>query len=396
MLKNPPSGGSGTDAAIPKNLPATGTVMNTTVTGTGANQKKYVQVFIGYYKSTGTGTTSTTNPNGSATVVPSSPYKAPNPGQNFLYRQDTYAIVGTKVGGRFVVTGRKLHWEYGDPKTLYKYAPPQSGSTSENSGGGNGGGGSAGGASSSSDATTATANRPKTKLYCNPPLHSFAKGTDHFQYGNSKPSAARAKYRLGTITIPESVQGAQAELVKNKQLTKSWGFKFLYNPSAFGYSQNIDQSENALNYADYMNSTTPLLNAPSLSSYSLEAWLNRIPDMKKANQSKDYYSKDADIADLRQLWARGTEYDLDFLYRVMNGDPRKVPGWGVGNNMRADVGFIMQSYVVVKMGNGLYFQGYINSISVNHALLTDMMIPMLSSVSISITRLPDSILSFKA
>lgn len=209
--------------------------------------------------------------------------------------------------------------------------------------------------------------RPSGPLATNPSLHKMSKGIIHWD----RTIADSA--RLGVISLPSQIRSIQ-----NAKYSKNWGFRFLYNPTAYGYSQT---STDGVMPEQVTASRTDLL-IPATSSYSIELYLNRIPDMKKSNQSASYYSPRPAAYDLQQLWSRGTEYDLDFLYRVINGDPKTIVGWKKSSN----IGALIMQRVLLKMGSGLYVTGVINSINVQHVMFTDNMIPTFTTVTLDFTQ----------
>ena len=91
-------------------------------------------------------------------------------------------------------------------------------------------------------------------------------------------------------------------------------------------------------------------------------------------------STDEDI-DLKisQLLKYGTEADLEYLYRVVNGS-----GWkGIGGRETSNMGYLMPALIRVDLGQQK-FVGVVSSIQVNHIAFTRDMIPIRSDVSISI------------
>jgi hypothetical protein len=226
--------------------------------------------------------------------------------------------------------------------------------------------------SSGSKGNSGTKSAPKTGLYTNPPLHAVTLGRS--PYFNATNSTTR---RLGLISVPD-----QQMQVPGAVFSKKWGFRFQYNPTSVIYSQDQNASIDPKQIAA---SNTRLL-IPGTTSYAIELYLNRIADMKKSLQQDKYYTPRPLHTDLQQIWLRGTEYDLDFLYRVINGDPVNVKGW----RKTANTGLLFKQRVDMRIGDGLFISGTIDHIDVTHVMFTEMMVPTLTKVSLQVTQMiPD-------
>jgi hypothetical protein len=301
----------------------------------------------------------------------------------YTYRIDTYSNTSTDAGTQ-APTKSTIFTTYNDPYS-YGWTPAKSKKN---------GATVAAAATTKVDGEVVTlVDKPKstrggTDVF-NPPPHAFTRGNrgnEYFIEPLSLSSVALAKapsdaLRLGTITLGSKL--AQFASQGQLKFSEPWGFRFMYNPTTVGYSSTTDPSANAPSYEAMAASGTSLL-IPATSTYQLELWLNRIPDMKKGNQNAKYYGARADLTELQQLWKRGTEYDLDYLYRVLNGDPRTVLGWGA--HQSSNLGALFQRRVRLRIGEGFFVEGMINNITVNHLMLTDMMIPTLSQVTINFTQ----------
>ena len=183
-----------------------------------------------------------------------------------------------------------------------------------------------------------------------------------------------------------------------------YGFRFHYNP------QTIDQTigtlqgispELMMSGKDQANMITP----PTQSStISFQLYLNRIEDMNAlANvvhversaplitdaDSKNYYPEVVTQADREFIKDFGTMYDLEFLFKAVNGEMG-----GYTSPMRgvktADVGWLNGMAVEMHLGRKLRYLARIINISVKHILFTENMVPTLSVVTISAHRFHDT------
>lgn len=207
---------------------------------------------------------------------------------------------------------------------------------------------------------------PKGPLYTNPPIHSMTPGHKTPWETNVNRNA-----RLGIITLPSDIRQ-----ITGANYSRRWAFRFMYNPTFWGYS--LGSTTDSM--PEQINASLTDLLVPGTGSIQLELYLNREADL--VYRSPRYYSPRPSTATLRQLWYRGTEYDLDFLYRVINGDPKKVKGMKYPT---ANVGALIQQRVAIKLGTGLYTTGIINSIAVEHMMMNKMMVPTLTKVTLDFT-----------
>jgi hypothetical protein len=75
----------------------------------------------------------------------------------------------------------------------------------------------------------------------------------------------------------------------------------------------------------------------------------------------------------------GTESDLEYLYKTINGD-----GWtGIGGRDTSNIGYLMPALIRLDLGNQK-FVGVVSSVSVNHLAFTRNMIPIRSDVNITV------------
>jgi hypothetical protein len=82
---------------------------------------------------------------------------------------------------------------------------------------------------------------------------------------------------------------------------------------------------------------------------------------------------------IRELLLYGTEADLEYLYKVINGDK-----WtGVGGRNTSNIGYLMPSLIRIDLGQQK-FVGIISNISVNHLAFTKSMVPIRSDVNITV------------
>ena len=165
----------------------------------------------------------------------------------------------------------------------------------------------------------------------------------------------------------------------------------MYNPTSFSYSSasnnNVDWSR---------GSKDPTLLLTGNQSVEFELYINRIADMsflrgiKNISDTRSSYRRELYQEEIDGLLNRGTEYDIEFLYRVLNGDPLKNPLLfnPAYKGRTADFGFTTGIPCWLYLNDNLRYYGSVMNFRVNHVMFDLNMIPMLSVVSISFSRYP--------
>jgi hypothetical protein len=216
-------------------------------------------------------------------------------------------------------------------------------------------------------------------------------------YGNSKgviQMSAETAYYLGREQSKKGFKGKKSV---------PYGFKFHYNPNSIGmsYGTMTDMSpELLMSGRDKINPIVP----PGTGGFGFELMLNRLEDLSYINEDGSLKSPDNGFADqtdlsrklygeyvgqgaLKELWNKGTMYDLDFLFRALHG--------GQGDYMSSlrgktsDQGWLNGAAVEFHLGSNLRYLGRITSIDITHGVFNSRMVPLISYVSIKAARFYD-------
>ena len=122
--------------------------------------------------------------------------------------------------------------------------------------------------------------------------------------------------------------------------------------------------------------------------------LNRLGDMSYLDSNglispaiNPYPGNFNTAEDLQMIYKKGTMYDLEYLFRTING-PNAIYDSGL-NGKTADRGYLTGSQVELHLGDGLRYSVRIGSISINHTLFNDRMVPLVSNVQLSCHRYYD-------
>jgi hypothetical protein len=201
---------------------------------------------------------------------------------------------------------------------------------------------------------------------------------------------------LGTGKAPNKDKYSKAA-----DVNRFWGFRFLFNPQYISYSMNANSQ------VDWTrpNDNGALLVAPGIGGYiTLNILIDRVADMntmrewykssKGATLKRGPYPVDMDPEQCAGILYRGTEYDLEYLFRVLNGNPQSstLLGSNPGNSLEmltANLGYIAQLPFVFKVQDHMRYKVILSSLSIEHSMFTKEMIPIRSVVQIQLERIPD-------
>jgi hypothetical protein len=236
----------------------------------------------------------------------------------------------------------------------------------------------------------------------NPPPHKDARDQSHGEriaVGNNINIAAafgdKERGRIFQDANSAAVLNKSAQGLKNAAATKiainQWGFRFMYNPSTFKYDST---SNNAVDWT--LGSSDPATLLSGNSSVSFDVYINRIPDLKYLRLKNPEVSIDKVYPRLLEpeekagILNRGTEYDIEFLYRVLNGDPLKnsLLLSSKYDGVTSDFGYTTGVPCWLVLNENLRYYGSVASFSVNHMMFDLNMVPILSVVSITFARYP--------
>jgi len=185
-----------------------------------------------------------------------------------------------------------------------------------------------------------------------------------------------------------------------------FGFRFHYNPQFVTQSYGSISGISPELIESGKDKTNMITTPASSSAISITLYLNRIEDMnalatfaiqQPSNnapvnsdvKSLEYYPEVVSAADRKLIKDFGTMYDLDFLFKAINGEMGgyKSPLRGVTTG---DVGWLNGIAVEVHMGRKLRYLARVTNISVNHVQFTENMVPTLTTVVLTMARFHDA------
>jgi hypothetical protein len=251
---------------------------------------------------------------------------------------------------------------------------------------------------------------PSADMRWNPPPHKYSRDISLGErINNRKLTANQAKVAAAFSGLPMErgriFQDAAGAAILNKNpdklktvtsLTgpKQWGFRFMYNPQTISYST---ASNNSVDWT--LGSSDPATLLAGNSNVTFDIYINRIVDMtyladvklgKSGQSQQSMYTRNLDPVEIDGILNRGTEYDIEFLYRVLNGDPLKNPLLfnPAYKGETADFGYTTGVPCWLYLNENLRYYGSVASFNVNHVMFDLHMVPMLSVVSITFSRYP--------
>jgi len=188
-------------------------------------------------------------------------------------------------------------------------------------------------------------------------------------------------------------------------LNRFWGFRFLYNPQYVSYNMS---SNNKVDWTRPNENDAVLVASGIGGSITVNILLDRVADMNTMRAWKEsgktlslqgIYPTGMTDEQCAGILHRGTEYDLEYLYRVINGNPQQVTLMGLDPEdglelFSANMGYLTQLPFIFKVSERMRYKVIMQSISVEHSMFTREMIPIRSVVQINLERLPDLETSF--
>lgn len=228
----------------------------------------------------------------------------------------------------------------------------------------------------------------------NPPPHRASRSVTPMLFPGQSEAFAEKFQEFNTRGIifmdSDTAQHDNGTSYTRKDL---WGFQFMYNPTTISYTNSANTN------IDYTNNQDVALLLTGSQQFTISLLLNRVTDMGvvqpiarkyKKNQimivdTGENYNRKLDANEVQQLAARGTDFDLEFLYRVLNGDPLSSPQSDFDTS---DFGYISGMPVWIRLNNQMRYKGTIGAVTVNHVMFTRAMVPIMTEVSISFLRIP--------
>jgi hypothetical protein len=196
---------------------------------------------------------------------------------------------------------------------------------------------------------------------------------------------------------PGTDKGALNSSFQAKLGAQLYGFRFLFNPPNISWSASVN---NSVDWSMGNPNNAVIVGAGIGGQISFEILLDRVADMTVLKNFEGqglgvpHYPWTLTAEQAKNLKYRGTEYDLEYLFRVVNGKP--VPTTLLGRTGEVDfkletsnMGYIAGTPFIFIVNDRLRYKVMLSSLRVTHTMFTREMIPIRSAVEIVLERLPD-------
>lgn len=180
--------------------------------------------------------------------------------------------------------------------------------------------------------------------------------------------------------------------------TTKYGFKFLYNPNtvtmSWGSIMATDPVFEASGKDQFIPGTSNLVS----STIDFSLVINRIQDFTYINNTGliktnnnpygTFATKTGNPNDeFKQIYEKGTMYDIEYLFRTMHGSGAYVSYNSVlQGEITADPGWLPVRPIELHLGNKLRYRVRIAALSVNHTIFNARMVPILTTITVSCAR----------
>lgn len=189
----------------------------------------------------------------------------------------------------------------------------------------------------------------------------------------------------------------QISLSQNSALAldpQMYGFKFLYNPKEIAMSWGLQDKMDPEFIASGQDAFSVISAGLISSTVEITLLLNRIGDFSYINQDGyndgvdvSPYPETVEIEEVKEIYKKGTMYDLEYLFKTMNGPHATFIS--KLNGKTADRGWMRPTVVELHLGAGMRYRVRIRDMSVTHSIFNSRMVPILSSVHLVLGRFND-------
>lgn len=197
------------------------------------------------------------------------------------------------------------------------------------------------------------------------------------------------------------------QLIRTNKYPGKHAFQFHYNPGSISMGYEGFPDVDISMYVAQPPKVAAYGVAGSTISFSL--LINRMPDMKYIDPAqKDYkrrvkgrvpdykrdiYNRDPYIDkttgrnELKDIYNKGTMYDIDHFMRVMMGFT--LASALRGGEFTSDIGWLNPQPIELHLGAGLRYLVSVTSLNIEHVIFNERMVPLFSTIQITASRIPD-------
>ena len=204
-------------------------------------------------------------------------------------------------------------------------------------------------------------------------------------------------------TVDEIASSATDPWKKGQSLLsggKTYGFRFHYNPSTISMGVGISKNVNPALIISGRDTFQPFAGGDNPGAVNVTLYLNRIEDFTYLRQGSNgqfqlrpsapanlYEGRTPNQEELQGIATRGTEYDLEFLFRTIMGRPFPT----VLRGKTADLGMIWGTPCQLWLSRRMRYRGRVTNIQWSHRSFNRFMVPLWTEVNIAFARYPDAV-----
>lgn len=191
-----------------------------------------------------------------------------------------------------------------------------------------------------------------------------------------------------------SYQTGQTPRTAKPFFGKNYGFQFMYNPSQISMeytgAPNVDVAMQTSGTEKFNLMGT----SATQSTITFQILINRMFDMKYYTENgllnsagaRAYGTRVPSAAEQKAIYNMGTMYDVEYLLRTLLGYTLKSY---LRDGNTADMGYLGARPVELHLGKSLRYLGTVTSVSLDHRIFNERMVPLFTNVGITFARIPD-------
>lgn len=244
----------------------------------------------------------------------------------------------------------------------------------------------------------------------NPPLPSAKRQPWLSSYGKDKwneqislgSSVNGPGFIVPDPVVLQAVKGTSSDDGTWNPRTTTYGFRFHFNPPNLAEAYTRPMDVNYLRYIQAISMADRPMITPKTGAYSnielllarredvryMRGWENMSQAQRTELISRVYPVGAINLEQAGQIYEKGTMADIEYLFRVLNGDPFQT--W---HGESSNFGMLMPTMVNVFFGDSLgarKMRAVINNVSWVHQQFAPGMVPVYTQLTIGITRMPDA------
>ena len=220
--------------------------------------------------------------------------------------------------------------------------------------------------------------------------------------GSSSKGVIQTWNSVTTYSSSTELLSGSAAIQKNSLESGIRAFQFHYNPGSVSMTyKGVPDTDISL-YSANIEKFNLMSPSTNMSTVDFSLVINRMSDMHYIDPTGDYkksgvaykggvYTREPVVNskynELKDVYEKGTMYDVEYLLHVLVG--YQLHSALRKGGLTPDMGWVSPRPVELHLGSNLRYLIFINGFKVDHAIFNERMVPLLSTISLSGTRIPD-------